>query len=70
MLMTLIPLFDENMVVRAYSLFTQKTNVFLNTRKLGTGEYDGVGRVEGFEMINSIIRKDFLSMIYRLLMSA
>ncbi len=54
MLMTLIPLFDENMVVRAYSLFTQKTNVFLNTRKLGTGEYDGVGRVEGFEMINSM----------------
>ncbi len=54
MLMTLIPLFDENMTVRAYSLFTRKSNFFENTRLLGTGEYDGVSRVQGLEIINSM----------------
>lgn len=54
MLMTLIPLFDENMTVRAYSLFTQKQNKFLNTRALGTGEMDGVAQLEGLEIIESM----------------
>ena len=54
MLVTLIPLFDENMMVCAYSLFTQKKNYFLNPRLAGTGENDGKARVEGLEMIKSI----------------
>lgn len=54
MLVTLIPLFDENMAIRAYSLFTQKSNYFLNPSMLGTGQLDGAGRVEGLEVIQSM----------------
>lgn len=54
MLMTLIPLFDENMTVKAYSLFTQKANMFLNTRMLGTGEMDGIANLEGLELVDSM----------------
>lgn len=54
MLVTLIPLFDENMAVRAYSLFTQKKNHFLNPSLLGTGQHDGAAHVEGLEVIKSM----------------
>lgn len=54
MLVTLIPLFDENMVIRAYSLFTQKSNFFLNPSYLGTGQLDGAARIDGMEVIQSM----------------
>lgn len=54
MLVTLIPLFDENMAIKAYSLFTQKKNYFLNPMLLGTGQLDGAGRVEGLEVIQNM----------------
>lgn len=54
MLVTVIPLFDENMAVSAYSLFTQKTNYFLNPSFLGTGQFDGAAHVEGLEVIQSM----------------
>ncbi|MCR4740774.1 MAG: HDOD domain-containing protein [Lachnospiraceae bacterium] len=54
MLATLIPLFDENMAVKAYSLFTQKKNYLLNPSFLGTGINDGAGSITGLEIINSI----------------
>lgn len=54
MLVTLIPLFDENMVIGAYSLFTQKENYFLNPLLAGTGALDGAGRVDGMEVIQSM----------------
>ncbi|MGN1147328.1 MAG: EAL and HDOD domain-containing protein [Lachnospiraceae bacterium] len=54
MLVTLIPLFDENMAVRAYSLFTQKKNYFLNPNLLGTGFHDGAAYVDGLEVIQSM----------------
>lgn len=54
MLVTLVPLFDENMAIRAYSLFTQKTNYFLNPNLLGTGQLDGAARIEGLEVIQSM----------------
>lgn len=54
MLLALIPLFDENMAVCAYSIFTQKNNYLLNPLLLGTGRYDGASRIEGLEMIQSI----------------
>lgn len=54
MLATLIPLFDENLVVNAYSLFTQKKNSFLNPSMLGSGLYDGAATVEGLEIIQSM----------------
>ena len=54
MFLALVPLFDENMAVRAYSIFSQKDNFFLNPMKLGTGQNDGAARVEGLELIESM----------------
>ena len=54
MLLALVPLFDENMAVRAYSIFSQKDNFFLNPMKLGTGRNDGAARVEGLELIENM----------------
>ncbi|MCH5257018.1 MAG: HDOD domain-containing protein [Lachnospiraceae bacterium] len=54
MLVTLIPLFDENMAVSAYSLFAQKKNYLLNPSYLSTGLYDGAGSVPGLEVIESM----------------
>ncbi len=53
MLATLIPLFDENMAVKAFSLFAQKENFLLNPSLLGTGAYSGVGQIDGLEVIES-----------------
>jgi len=54
MLLALIPLFDENMAVKAYSVFSQKDNFLLNPRMLGTAQYDGAAAVEGLELIESM----------------
>lgn len=54
MLVTLIPLFDEEMTVRAYSLFTQKKNYLLNPSLLGTGSNDGASRIIGLEVIENM----------------
>ena len=54
MLVTLIPLFDENLNIGAYSLFVQKKNVFTNPSLLGTGRFDGAARVEGLEVIQTM----------------
>lgn len=54
MLVSLIPLFNEDQTVRAYSLFTQKKNYFLTPSLLGTGQNDGAARVEGMEILESM----------------
>lgn len=54
MLLVLGPLFDENMGVHAYSIFSQKNNLLLNPILLGTGQLDGAGRNPGLEIIQSI----------------
>lgn len=54
MLVALVPLFDENMAVRAYSVFSQKNNFLLNPLMLGTGQFDGASRIEGLEVIQSM----------------
>lgn len=54
MLLALVPLFDENMAVSAYSIFSQKDNYFLNPMKLGTGKFDGAAAVDGLELIESM----------------
>lgn len=54
MLVALVPLFDENMAVSAYSVFTQKHNYLLNPSLLGTGQNDGAAHVEGLELIRDI----------------
>lgn len=51
MLSTLIPLFDSNMAVKAYSVFTQKSNPFLNPLAMSTGINDGATSVPGFDVI-------------------
>lgn len=54
MLVALVPLFDENMAVSAYSVFAQKHNYLLNPSLLGTGQNDGAAHVEGLELIRDI----------------
>lgn len=53
MLVTLIPLFDKEMSVRAYSLFTQK-NLLQNPSLQGTGSFDGAAEVQGLDVIESM----------------
>jgi len=40
--------------VRAYSIFSQKTNFLLNPMLLGTGQFDGAARIPGLEVIQSM----------------
>lgn len=54
MLATLIPLFDENISVCAYSLFAQKKNFLLNPSLLGTGSNDGAASIAGLDIIESM----------------
>ena len=54
MLLALIPLFDENMAVKAYSVFSQKDNFFLDPMMLGTRQHDGAAAIEGLELIRTM----------------
>ncbi|MDD6178431.1 MAG: HDOD domain-containing protein [Clostridium sp.] len=54
MLVSIIPLFDEDIAVRAYSLFVQKKNYFLNPNLLGCAQFDGAGHVDGLEVIDNM----------------
>ncbi len=54
MLVTLVPLFDKEMSVRAYSLFTQKNNFLLNPNLQGTGINDGAFQIPGLEIIENM----------------
>lgn len=54
MLVTMIPLFDENMTVKAYSLFVQKENYLLNPSFLGTGKNDAAVDIPGLDVIKAM----------------
>ncbi|MGN0374039.1 MAG: signal transduction protein, partial [Butyrivibrio sp.] len=54
MLVALVPLFDENLAVKAYSIFVQKNNYLLNPMMLGTGANDGAPRIYGLELIEKM----------------
>ena len=54
MLATLIPFFDKNMKVCAYSLFSQKANLLLNPALQRSAVNDGAARVEGLDILQSI----------------
>ena len=54
MLATLIPLFDDNMSVCAYSVFARKENHFLNPNYEGGARYDGAGTVHELEVVSSM----------------
>lgn len=49
MMLTLIPFFDRNMSVSAYSLFTRKNNFLMNPSLLGSRQFDGAAYVDGLE---------------------
>lgn len=51
---SLIPLFDNKLQVKAYSVFAHKKNMLLNPSLLGTGSRDGAGTIDGVEVINSV----------------
>lgn len=53
MLATMVPLFDENTAVKAYSVFVQKQSHLLNPSMIGTGYLDGAGNILGLEVVNS-----------------
>ena len=54
MLVVLIPLFDKDMSVAAYSIFTQKDNFFLKPTLQGTIRFDGASQIGGIDLINEI----------------
>ena len=54
MLATLIPLFDGDMKVCAYSIFAQRDNSFLNPGAEGIGRLDGAAQIPGFELVDSV----------------
>ncbi len=54
MLATLIPLFDDNMSVCAYSVFARKENFFLNPNYEGGARFDGAGTVHELEVVSSM----------------
>ncbi len=50
----LIPLFDSDTQVKAYSIFAQKYNSYSNPSILGTGWLDGAGSVTGLDIVESM----------------
>ena len=54
MMLTLIPFFDRNMSVSAYSLFTRKNNFLMNPSLLGSRQFDGAAYVDGLELIHEL----------------
>ena len=54
MIATLIPLFDNKMKVRAYSILAQRENHFLQTGLIGLGYLDGANIVAGFDIVDTM----------------
>lgn len=51
---TLMPLFSDNMEVRAYSIFAQKADSFLDPLTMSTSVFDGAGVITGLEIVDKI----------------
>ncbi len=54
MLASLIPLFDDEMKVCAYSVFAQRENRLMNPQYMGTGSLDNVVNIVGLDIIESL----------------
>lgn len=54
MLVTLIPLFDESMTVKAYSVFAQKESLLLNPLSQSTSINDGATSIPGLDVIDAM----------------
>ncbi|SDB05436.1 EAL and HDOD domain-containing protein [Eubacterium oxidoreducens] len=52
MLATLIPLFDADLAVKAYSIFARKENYFLHPKYSGFSKLDGANYVIGLDLID------------------
>ena len=54
MLAAILPLFDENVAVQAYSVFSQRDNSFLGSMYGGENAFGDNSSVEGFEVIQNM----------------
>lgn len=54
MLATLMPMFSDNMEVRAYSIFAQKADTYMDALTQSTSAFDGAGTITGLEIVNKI----------------
>lgn len=54
MLAVLVPLFDEKMAVKSYSLHSRRNNIFTNPLLSTTGINDSVGQIDGLEIIDNV----------------
>ena len=54
MLATLIPMFDKNMIVRAYSIVAQRDDLLRDAIKGSSGRWDSAMSVEGIEVIQNM----------------
>lgn len=54
MLASLLPLFDADMAVSSYSLFSQSENPLLNPLLLSTEKNTNIGQIYGLEIIDSV----------------
>lgn len=54
MLATLIPMFDESMTVKAYSIFAQKENLLIDPIMGGSKWLDSAGWIPGFDIIDAM----------------
>ncbi|MCR5451999.1 MAG: HDOD domain-containing protein [Lachnospiraceae bacterium] len=54
MLATLIPLFDSEMSVKAYTIFAQRDNYFLDPIHAGTSRLDNAVRIEGLDIMENM----------------
>ena len=53
MLATLVPVFNDKMLVSAYIVYARKNEIFKNPLLLGTASLDGAGNVAEFEVVQS-----------------
>ncbi|MCR4647831.1 MAG: HDOD domain-containing protein [Lachnospiraceae bacterium] len=54
MLAVLVPLFDEKMAVKSYSLISRKKNIFSNPLLGSTEINDSIGQIDGLEIIDNV----------------
>lgn len=54
MLAVLVPLFDEKMAVKSYSLLSRKKNIFTNPLLSTTEINDSIGQIDGLEIIDNV----------------
>ena len=53
MLATLVPVFNDKMLVSAYIVYARKNEIFKNPLLLGTASLDGAGNVAEFDVVQS-----------------